>query len=134
MGAPLTLSALTINISIYQEVLYFNNVGFINNQVITNRCQRYDIIENKVEEISPMNYEACSFACCSFNGRYIYKFGGYSGENQIIDIIEVYDEKQGKWNIVNSVIQYQGSIMPLASSAAIQITSNEIMVMGGYDE
>lgn len=50
--------------------------GFLNNQTISNKCERYDIVNNRVEEIRPMNYEACSFACCSFGGRYIYKFGG----------------------------------------------------------
>ena len=30
-----------------------------------------------------MNYAACSFACCSFNGRYIYKFGGVGDQNVI---------------------------------------------------
>lgn len=42
-----------------------------------------------------MNYESCSFACCSFNGRYIYKIGGISEDNSITNIIEVYDEKEG---------------------------------------
>ena len=81
-----------------------------------------------------MNYASCSFACCSFNGRYIYKFGGYSEDNQILDIIQVYDEKQGKWRIINYQIETPGQIMPLASAAAIQITQNEIMIMGGYDQ
>jgi len=59
--------------------------------VITNRCERYDIMNNKVEEIKPMNYEGCSFACCSFNGRYIYKIGGVADDNSISNVIEVYD-------------------------------------------
>jgi len=31
-----------------------------------------------------MLYEACSFACCSFSGRYIYKFGGFGENNTIL--------------------------------------------------
>ncbi len=31
-----------------------------------------------------MHYETCSFACCSFAGRYIYKFGGVTENNEII--------------------------------------------------
>lgn len=34
-----------------------------------------------------MNYEACSFACCSFNGRYIFKFGGVGENNSITHYI-----------------------------------------------
>ncbi len=82
-----------------------------------------------------MNYEACSFACCSFNGRYIYKIGGVADDNSISNIIEVYDEKEGEWSIVNPSVE-GGSydrIIPLSSSAATQITQHEIMVMGGYN-
>lgn len=106
--------------------------GILNSQVITNRCERYDIMSGKVEEIRPMNCESCSFACCSFNGRYVYKFGGIAEDNSISNIIEVYDEKEGDWTVVNPIYE-SGKPIPLASSAAIQITQNEIMVMGGYD-
>ena len=58
--------------------------GYLNDQSPTNRCERYDITNNKVEEIRPMRYEASSFACCSFAGRYVYKFGGTGENNEII--------------------------------------------------
>lgn len=117
------------------EVPFMHNIGILNNQVITNRCERYDIMNNKVEEIKPMNYEACSFACCSFNGRFIYKIGGISEDNSITNTIEVYDEKEGEWSIVNPIIDNQGErLVPLASNAATQISQNEILVMGGYNE
>ena len=58
--------------------------GYLNHQNLTNRCERYDIVNNKVEEIRPMLYESCSFACCSFAGRYIYKFGGVGDNSEII--------------------------------------------------
>ena len=61
--------------------------GYLDGQNLTNRCERYDIVSNKVEEIRPMNYAACSFACCSFGGRYIYKFGGVGENNDIIHYI-----------------------------------------------
>lgn len=35
---------------------------------------------------------------------------------------------------MNPILETQGNLIPLASSAAVQITLNEIMVMGGYDE
>jgi hypothetical protein len=58
--------------------------GYLSDQAPTNRCERYDITNGRIEEIRPMNYEACSFACCSFAGRYIYKFGGVGDSNEII--------------------------------------------------
>lgn len=83
-----------------------------------------------------MNYEACSFACCSFNGRYIFKFGGVGENNSITHYIEMYDEKTGEWQVLNPSIELiKGqNLLPLSTSAAIQITNTEIMVMGGYDE
>lgn len=89
-----------------------------------------------------MNYEACSFACCSFNGRYIFKFGGIGENNEITHYIvsfflikEMYDEKTGEWEVINPSIELvKGqNLMRLSTSAAIQITNTEIMVMGGYD-
>ena len=58
--------------------------------MLTNRCERYDIVTNKVEEIRPMLYESCSFACCAFGGRYIYKFGGVGENNEIIHNIVIF--------------------------------------------
>lgn len=55
--------------------------GYLSDQVPTNRCERFDITNQRVEEIRPMLTEACSFACCSFAGRYIYKFGGINEAN-----------------------------------------------------
>lgn len=82
-----------------------------------------------------MAYEACSFACCSFNGRYIYKIGGICEDSSISGAVEVYDEKEGEWAVVNAMVEGQGDrLVALGSNAATQITQNEIMVMGGYNE
>lgn len=72
-----------------------------------------------------MNEKVYSFGCCSFNGRYIYKFGGISEDNSISHVIEVYDEKEGHWTVLNPTVDLQGQkLLPLATSAAIQITQN----------
>lgn len=48
----------------------------------------------------------------------------------------MYDEKIGEWQVLNPSIELiKGqNLLPLSTSAAIQITNTEIMVMGGYDE
>lgn len=48
----------------------------------------------------------------------------------------MYDEKTGEWQVLNPSIELvKGqNLLPLSTSAAIQITNTEIMVMGGYDE
>lgn len=81
-----------------------------------------------------MNYECCSFASCSFNGRYVYKIGGISDDNSISSIIEVYDQIEGEWTVVNPILEANEMPMPLASNAAVQITQSEIMVLGGYNQ
>jgi len=30
--------------------------GYLTGQILTNRCERYDIVANKIEEIRPMHY------------------------------------------------------------------------------
>ena len=47
----------------------------------------------------------------------------------------MYDEKTGEWQVLNPSIELvKGqNLLPLSTSAAIQITNTEIMVMGGYD-
>jgi hypothetical protein len=73
-----------------------------------------------------MKEKAYSFACCSFNGRYVYKLGGIAEDNCISHYIEVYDEKEGNWNIVNPTVEIGPGqkLLPLATSAAVQITQN----------
>ena len=48
----------------------------------------------------------------------------------------MYDEKTGEWQVLNPSIELvKGQhLLPLSTSAAIQITNTEIMIMGGYDE
>ncbi len=48
----------------------------------------------------------------------------------------MYDEKTGEWQVLNPSIELvKGqNLLPLSTSAAIQITNTEIMIMGGYDE
>jgi hypothetical protein len=72
-----------------------------------------------------MSYEGCTFACCSFNGRFIYKIGGMEDNHSISSTIEVFDEKEGSWRIVKAGVSEQGEReVALASSAATQISQN----------
>jgi len=46
-------------------------------------------------------YPANSPACCSFNDRYIYKFGGNDDNGHVILVIERYDCLNNKWELID---------------------------------
>ena len=56
-----------------------------------------------MEVCAPCNKSATSPACCSFNDRYIYKFGGNEEYGQKI-LIERYDTFTNIWDIINAEI------------------------------
>jgi hypothetical protein len=48
MVDPHIQSVLIINTFMCLVVTILSNIGILNNQVITNRCERFDILNNKV--------------------------------------------------------------------------------------
>lgn len=82
-----------------------------------------------------------SFACCAFAGRYVYVFGGLEHDDNGLHIVslglfqERYDEMVGQWEIVKPGYEVKGQqLMQVSTAAAVQITKNQILVFGGYDD
>lgn len=90
-------------------ICYCNNAiyvvgGFTDNQKMTNTCERYNILTKKCELLTGMNNSASSICCCSFNNKFIFKFGGI-GENRLLsNIIERFDIQMNKWFVVDPQI------------------------------
>ena len=57
---------------------------------VTNSCERFDTQTFRVEEIGRLNLPVCSFASCSFNERYICKFGGVTGDKSLVHTMVVW--------------------------------------------
>lgn len=74
--------------------------GYEHKNVITKRCERFNIEENKWEVISNLNYAATSLSLCTFNRSHLFKFGGI-GEgyhnHSLSPYIERYDIKADIW-------------------------------------
>lgn len=87
-----------------------------------------------------MNTPVVDAAVCSFNRRFLYKFGGYSlssqGRKVINTTIEQYDVNYDKWTLIDPTINspMNQRVLMTHCACAVQINRHEIMVFGGYLE
>ncbi|CAD8058649.1 unnamed protein product [Paramecium sonneborni] len=110
--------------------------GYQEFKKMTLSLERYNIKTQKMELCSPCNKPANSPACCSFNNRYIYKFGGNDENGQILFIIERYDTQTDKWDTImlkNNPLESSKFHNIYQCSACVQINKTNIFVFGGYD-
>ncbi|CAD8143838.1 unnamed protein product [Paramecium octaurelia] len=110
--------------------------GFDEHSNITSSMEKYNINTQKMEQCAPCNKPANQPACCTFNDRYIYKFGGNDDNGQILLIIERYDTFTNKWEYINPEIDPLESSKfqtTFQSASCVQINQNNIFVFGGYD-
>lgn len=92
-------------------------------------CEVYDINANRWSSIPDMSEASVHASVCTFKDRYIYKFGGFSGDQAQSRSIKRYCIQDRTWSSVNVVNEL---LFPL--SACAQINSNEIFVFGGLNE
>jgi len=133
-------------------IAYLNNKiyvvgGYGDKHIMTNKCERFNLSTLKWERVGSMNHPAASLALCSFNDRYLYKFGGI-GEGLEADggvlnsYIEKYDMQEDVWEIIDPTIKNANGLNSkitnefclLSTSAAIQVAGDRIFVFGGYHE
>jgi kelch-like protein 2/3 len=86
----------------------------------------FDSNENKWKFLSFMNIEREIFAYCSAKHRYIYVFGGFNINH--LDTVERYDIIYDKWKLMNFKMK-----RPLQNATAIELDSNKIALVGGYN-
>lgn len=109
------------------KIYVFGGIGKDGNALKT--CEVYDIATNKWSALPPMN-EASVHACVSvFKDKFIYKFGGYSGDQAQSRTVKRYSIQDKTWS--SAEVNYE-LLYPL--SAAAQINANEIFVFGGLRE
>lgn len=85
-----------------------------------------------------MNYNANNPYACSFNDKWVFKFGGKINEHFLNKVIERYNPFSDNWSVVNYTFD-DGNTMPadfkiLSQAACVQINSTQIMVFGGTHE
>ncbi|CAD8060516.1 unnamed protein product [Paramecium sonneborni] len=110
--------------------------GFQDQRKMCLNLERYNIKSQKMEPCASCLKPANAPACCSFNNRYIYKFGGCDENGQILFIIERYDTYTDKWEYVtlkDNPIESTQVPNIYQCSSCIQINKDNIFVFGGYD-
>ncbi|CAD8151879.1 unnamed protein product [Paramecium pentaurelia] len=118
------------------QAIYFL-CGYLDHSKITSSMEKYNIQTQKMELCSPCYKPANQPGCCTFNDRYIYKFGGNDENGQILFIIERYDTFTNKWEHINPKIDSLESskfLTTFLTSACVQINQTNIYVFGGYEE
>jgi len=110
--------------------------GFSQAKEFTRQCERYNIRNDTWEEIASLNVGSNNPCACTFNDRYIYKFGGKIDDTRLCNYIERYSPAIDKWTIVQyevygEPIHTGGSNLLLSSAACCQINEKEILVFGG---
>ncbi|CAD8140945.1 unnamed protein product [Paramecium octaurelia] len=110
--------------------------GYQEHRKMSYSLEKYNFNTQKMELCAPCKTPANSPACCVFNDRYIYKFGGYDQNGWNLLIIERYDTFENKWEHIDPEISKQESSKfqtIYQCSACVQINKNNIYVFGGYD-
>jgi len=78
--------------------------------------------------------------CCSFDNKFIFKFGGILSPEMLNNHIERYDPHRDVWEIVDANIADSPKTLQLhdfkllSTSACVQVNKKQLMVFGGYNE
>ena len=97
---------------------------------VLNYCERYNIKRNCWETIAPLNVKRYAASCTAVKSRRsIFLFGGiHEEDNKTVDTIEEYIIDQNIWvDLEVRTLIWQS----VEISAAIQIKSDEILIVGG---
>ncbi|KRX03576.1 hypothetical protein PPERSA_04128 [Pseudocohnilembus persalinus] len=119
----------------FQEEIYAIG-GFSEQMIFTSRCEKFSFSENKWVEIAELNQRANNPTVCSFNNKYIFKFGGKFDDNKLNQFVEKYDPKINKWQIIQ--FSCPSFLTPnqtlLTSACCLQINRSQILIFGGTQE
>jgi len=100
----------------------------------TTKCERFIIKEDRWVEIKDCLHAVSHPGVCTFDNRYIYKFGGFMNEEgEMLDSIERYHIERDIWTEIK-VSQNSGPVEVSSKSCALQINDQEIMILGGNNQ
>lgn len=110
-------------------------VGGICDSDITNNCEMYDIEANYWSKIACLNDACTDLSICSFNEKYIFKFGGQLQSLTLCQTIEKYEISKDKWIKINYKLDknFSDSFTLLRNSLVAQIQDDAIIIIGGIN-
>ena len=113
--------------------------GFLTKQDFTTNCEVFDIKKDKSYGIASLNIPCAVPGVCSFNDRFLFKFGGLTEGLVLNNTIERYDIGMNIWELIDAKFDIHDPLRIdlktfslLSSCCCIQISKNEIFVFGGY--
>lgn len=108
--------------------------GYLDNE-ITKSCECYDVDTNYWCKIKPLSEACTDLSLCSFNEKFIFKFGGQLMTMTLSENIEKYDPSKDRWYTINYTVEqsFKESFTFLRNSLAMQISEDEILIMGGIN-
>lgn len=108
--------------------------GYLDNE-ITKSCECYDINNNYWCKIKHLNEACTDLSLCSFNEKFLYKFGGQLVSLTLCQVIEKYDISKDKWYIIQYDISQalKESFALLRNSLVSQISDEDILIIGGIN-
>ena len=132
--AGMWISRAAFGVAVYpNHTQIFIAGGRINNQEATRHCERYIVAQNVWKRLPELREPKFSTSLCFFNnGGTLYCFGGLTQtvENQLTPTasIERLSKGQNNWQLLE--LKMPKTIFDLG---ALQITSNEVLLFGGFD-
>lgn len=100
-------------------------------ETYTTRCERYIIKEDKWERIKDCIYGVSNPGICSFDEKFLYKFGGFSEQfGETSNKVERYNIEQDEWIempfiLNNNIVSLHAKCLP------IQINTGHFIIIGG---
>ena len=95
------------------------------NDAILKRCERFSLNDKKWVEMAPLNQARCSAMSFLLKNK-IYIFGGYKGNGERENSIEIFDDVLNKWEMFELMLE-EG----IEASSVEIINENKVLILGG---
>ena len=128
-----TLERRSFGICSIKNMIYVSG-GYLDNE-ITKSVECFDVMTNYWCKLKPLNEPCTDNTLCSYNEKYLFKFGGQMITFTLCQIIEKYDVGKDKWHVVNYNVEagLKDSFAFLRNSLSTQISEDEILIIGGIN-
>ena len=105
--------------------------GFNYEEGFLKDCEKFDLNEKKWSIIQDLNEPVSDCSVCSFNDKFLIKFGGLTDFKFVSRNFERFHIYTNFWEILKIKQFHNFDFLWLAASA--QISHDEIIIVGGYD-
>jgi len=116
--------------AIYESKKFLNRIYVIggrNDRNVLKACEYYDIKTDKWVKMDELKEARHDAACCVFNSKQIYVFGGRTSDG-----CETYNIEKDIWEVIN--VGNKQTWVPCDLAMCYQISPTLILISGGRDK